>query len=190
MLGQTPSQTIGPFFHDCLNASDHRVLARPDTEGQRIRVEGGIYDGDGASVTDALVEIWQANSRGRYRHPADDRDAPLDASFIGFGRAATDEEGRYWFETVKPGSVPWRDGQRRQAPHINVQVFARGLLHWVATRLYFPEEAANDSDPVLETVPAPRRGTLVAELVGEEDPVVYRFDITLQGEGETVFLDL
>ncbi len=193
MSSLTPSQTVGPFFLDCLLRPDARrnVLVQPETSGERLRIVGRVLDGDGAPVPDALVELWQANASGRYRHPADTRAAaPLDASFIGFGRAGTDDDGWYWFETIKPGAAPF-DGQRMQAPHICLMVFARGLLNHLATRLYFADEPTNDSDPVLQLVPPARRDTLLArrEAAAESLPV-YRFDLRLQGPGETVFFNL
>ncbi|MGH2819969.1 MAG: protocatechuate 3,4-dioxygenase subunit alpha [Actinomycetota bacterium] len=181
-----PAQTVGPFFHDCMLRDPWNVIAEASTEGERIRIEGHVYDGDGAPVPDAVIELWQANVHGRYHHPADERDLPLDPSFTGFGRAGTDESGRYWFETIKPGPVPWEAG-RSQAPHINVQVFARGLLDHLTTRLYFEDEPANDADPVLDSVPEHRRSTLLAKRVRDGDPATYQFDIVLQGENETVF---
>jgi protocatechuate 3,4-dioxygenase, alpha subunit len=195
--GITPSQTVGPFFLDCLLRSDARrnVLVRSETVGERIRIEGQILDGDGAPVPDALVEIWQANSHGRYRHSVDTRGMPgdrgdvLDPSFIGFGRSGTDETGRYWFETIRPGAVPFDDAEL-QAPHICVMVFARGLLNHLATRLYFEDEPANASDPILRRVPAERRATLVARPETVDRRTVYRWDIVLQGAGETAFFAL
>lgn len=184
----TPSQTAGPFFHDCLLRDDApgNVLVRPETAGERIRIEGHVYDGDGAPVADALVEVWQANSHGRYRHPLDQRPAPLDPAFTGFGRSRTDATGRYWFETVRPGPVPF-DGGRPQAPHILVTVFARGLLNHLVTRLYFADEPANAGDPVLQRVPEDQRATLLAQRAVVAGAAVYRFDIILQGAGETAF---
>ena len=189
--GLTPSQTVGPFFHNCLLREDApgNVLVRPETAGKRIRIEGHVYDGQGAPVADALVEIWQANSHGRYRHPVDQRAAPLDPAFVGFGRCGTDETGRYWFETIKPGAVPF-DRDRPQAPHLCVTVFARGLLNHLVTRLYFEDEPANAADPVLQRVPEDRRATLLAKRATVDGTVVYRFDIILQGEGETAFFNL
>lgn len=188
----TASQTVGPFFSPGLLRDDTRrnVLAGPETAGERIRIEGRVLDGDGLPVPDAMIEIWQANAHGRYNHPADRGPAPLDASFAGFGRSGTDEDGGYWFETVKPGPVPF-DGERVQAPHICVTVFARGLLNHAVTRLYFEDEPANSADPILQLVPEERRATLLArpELVGG-GMVVYRFDIVLQGAGETAFFNL
>jgi protocatechuate 3,4-dioxygenase alpha subunit len=184
----TPSQTIGPFFHGMI-AGAANVLVAEATEGERIRIEGRVYDGDHAPVPDALVEIWQANARGRYRHPVDRRPIPLDPAFVGFGRAATDETGLYWFETIKPGPVPFT-AERRQAPHLNVAVSARGLLDHLFTRIYLESEPANAEDPVLQRVPAPRRDTLIARRAAGAGRAVYRFDIVLQGEQETVFFDL
>ena len=190
-LGLTSSQTVGPFFEGGLLRDDARrnVLVGPATAGQRIRIEGRVLDGDGASVDDALVEIWQANAHGRYNHPLDRRDVPLDPAFTGFGRSGTDGAGRFWFETVKPGRVPF-DAHSLQAPHLTVTVFARGMLNHVVTRLYFEDEAANDADPVLRRVPEARRSTLVARREAADGAVVYRLEIVLQGAGETAFLNL
>lgn len=187
----TPTQTVGPFFLNCLLREDacRNVLVQPETAGERIRIEGRVCDGEGIPVTDAMIEIWQANSYGRYRHPADRRAAPLDPAFTGFGRSGTDELGRYWFETVKPGCVPF-DDERMQAPHICVTVFARGLLNHLPTRLYFADEPANGEDPVLQRVPAERRATLLARRESIGETVIYRFDIVLQGAAETVFFNL
>ena len=166
------------------------MLVQPETAGERIRIEGRVLDGDGVGVPDALVEIWQANSHGRYRHPTDTRRAPaLDPSFTGFGRSGTDEAGGYWFETIRPGAVPFDDA-RMQAPHIGVMVFARGLLNHLVTRLYFADEPANETDPVLRRVPAERRGTLMARPETSDGRTLYRWDIILQGAGETAFLNL
>jgi protocatechuate 3,4-dioxygenase alpha subunit len=189
-LTLTSSQTVGPFFHDCLLRDDARrnVLAGPDTAGVRIRIVGTLCDGDGAPVPDAMIEIWQANAHGRYNHPADARDLPLDPSFTGFGRASTDAQGTYWFETIVPGQVPF-DARRTQAPHICLAVFGRGLLNHLYTRLYFADDPATADDPLLALVPAERRATLLAVREQNLDMPVYRFDIVLQGPGETVFLN-
>ncbi len=190
VLPLTGSQTVGPFFSPALLREDARrhVLTGPETAGERIRIEGRVLDGDGLPVPDAMVEIWQANAHGRYNHPSDQGSAPLDVTFIGYGRSGTDEHGNYWFETIKPGAVPF-DGERMQAPHISVTVFSRGLLNHAVTRLYFADEPANASDPVLQYVPEDRRATLLAK----RDPggaALYRFDIVLQGAGETAFFNL
>jgi protocatechuate 3,4-dioxygenase alpha subunit len=170
------------------DAQRHSLLA-PETQGLRIRLEGYVYDGDGQGVPDAMIEIWQANHHGRYRHPADQRALPLDPTFSGFGRCGSDASGFYWFETIKPGRVPF-DDRRMQAPHICVAVFARGLLNHLMTRAYFADEPANPEDPVLGYVPAERRGTLLAQRQNADDAMVYRFDIVLQGVGETVFFNI
>lgn len=187
----TSSQTVGPFFAPALLREDARrnVLTRPETIGERIRIEGRVLDGDGVPVPDAMVEIWQANAHGRYNHSTDPGPAPLDPYFLGFGRSGTAEDGSYWFETVKPGSVPFDRG-RLQAPHICVTVFSRGLLNHVVTRLYFEDEPANTSDPVLQCVPEERRATLLARREPAGAVVVYRFDIVLQGANETAFFNL
>ncbi|HEU5226404.1 MAG TPA: protocatechuate 3,4-dioxygenase subunit alpha [Ktedonobacteraceae bacterium] len=190
-LTLTGSQTVGPFFSPCLLRPDacRNVLVEPETDGERIRIEGCVYDGDGAPIDDAMVEIWQANAHGRYNHPADQGTASLDPSFIGFGRSGTEENGCYWFETIKPGRVPFKDEQL-QAPHICVTVFSRGLLNHLVTRLYFADEPSNTEDPVLQCVPEQRRATLLARRESEAEPAVYRFDIILQGENETAFFNL
>jgi protocatechuate 3,4-dioxygenase alpha subunit len=180
----TPSQTIGPFLHIELPYEAEEKLVEPNHPGA-IRLIGTLTDGEGDAVDDALIEIWQANADGRYAHPEDAREEiPLEEGFTGFGRCATDAEGRFEFLTVKPGRVPGPDGVL-QAPHIDVSVFARGLLNRLVTRIYFPDEAeANAEDPVLSLVEDDaRRQTLVAR----EDGGALRFDIRLQGEGETAF---
>jgi protocatechuate 3,4-dioxygenase alpha subunit len=187
----TSSQTVGPFFAPALLREDARrnVLTRPETAGEHIRIEGRVLDGDGVPVPDAMVEIWQANAYGRYNHAADQGPAPLDPAFLGFGRSGTAEDGSYWFETVKPGPVLF-EGERLQAPHICVTMFSRGLLNHLATRLYFEDEPTNAEDPVLQHVPGNRRATLVARRESGDAGVVYRFDIVLQGAGETAFFNL
>jgi protocatechuate 3,4-dioxygenase, alpha subunit len=187
--GLTTSQTIGPFFSHALLRDDLNVLVGPETAGERLRIEGRILDGDRVPVPDAMVEIWQADSHGRYNHPLDRRAVPLDPSFTGFGRSGTDEAGRFWFETVKPGPVPF-DANSVQAPHLNVAVFARGMLNHATTRFYFEDEPANADDPFLARVPTHRRSTLLAKRELVDGTVTYRLDIVLQGEGETVFFNL
>lgn len=192
-LPLTASQTVGPFFSPALLRKDARrhVLTGPETVGERIRIEGRVLDGDGLPVPDALVEIWQANAHGRYNHPADQGSAPLDPSFLGFGRSGTEEDGSYWFETIKPGAAPFdEEGQQRQAPHIAVTVFARGLLNHLVTRLYFADEPTNAQDPILQRVPDSRRETLLARRESRGPLVVYHFDIVLQGAGETAFFNV
>lgn len=187
----TPSQTVGPFFAYALTPSGRYALAdlvtndltTDDAAGTRIRIEGRVLDGDGAPVTDAMIEMWQADRDGRYAGS----DAVLsNASFRGFGRSATDHEGRFAFVTVKPGRVPGPAGNP-QAPHINLGVFARGVLRRMFTRLYFEDEGdANRDDPILALVPETARHTLVARCGSE---TLYSFDIRLQGSDETVFFE-
>ena len=187
----TSSQTVGPFFAPALLRKDalRNVLVQPETMGSRLRIEGYVLDGDRLPVPDAMVEIWQANAHGRYNHPADQGPALLDPSFLGFGRSGTENNGAYWFETIKPGPIPF-DQERWQAPHICVTVFSRGLLNHLVTRLYFADEPANVTDPVLLCVPEHRRTLLLAQPRQEGTSVVYRFDIILQGEGETPFFNV
>ncbi|GAB2672221.1 protocatechuate 3,4-dioxygenase subunit alpha [Saccharopolyspora gloriosae] len=181
----TPSQTVGPFYAlpDGLLWPDGPEVVPAGAPGAVV-VRGTVLDGNGDPVPDAVIEIWHADERGRFSHPADPRGEP--ASFQGFGRCGTDPEGGFWFRTVKPGPLPTPDG-RTEAPHLNVTVLARGMLNRLITRAYFPDEAAaNEADPVLSEVSPQRRGTLVA--VAEPDGV--RFDIRLQGDAETVFFEL
>jgi protocatechuate 3,4-dioxygenase, alpha subunit len=194
----TPSQTVGPFFSLGLDRPEWNDLTAGNPGqaplGERIVIEGRVTDGDGAPVPDAVVEIWQANAAGRYAHPEDRQsDKPLDPNFRGFGRCATDAEGHFHFTTVKPGPVPGR-GNSLQAPHINVLLFSRGLLIHLHTRIYFEGEAANAADPLLSSIEdAKVRGTLMARRERSDQggsPARYRFDIIMQGENETAFLEL
>lgn len=189
-LGQTPSQTVGPYFSMRLADDGQNVLPVPDG-AEQVVITGKVIDGDGNHVEDALLETWQANSAGRYRHPDDRRDLKLDPGFTGFARAMTDfHTGEYRLETVKPGIVPDPEGEP-QAPHISMIIQARGMLNPLFTRLYFSDEpAGNEHDYVLNTVPADRRDTLMARLEPDSTPKHYRFDIRLQGDGETVFFDV
>ena len=197
MPKQTASQTIGPYFaygltpeaYGCASIAGSMMVSE-QTAGSRLRIEGRLFDASGQTVDDGLIEVWQANAAGRYSHADGRQDVPLDPAFTGFGRCATDADGRFWFDTVKPGPVPGR-GNTLQAPHINVIVMARGMLAHAFTRFYFSDEAdANANDPVLGSVDAARRSTLIAVRGdGPGAPVVYRLDIHLQGDGETVFFD-
>jgi len=183
-LGLTPSQTAGPYLKIGLVDGPIGNRLVDESDPRAIRIVGVLCDGAGDPVVDALVEIWQANAAGRYAHPADDRDdVPLEDGFRGFGRSDTVRGGSFEIVTLKPGRVPWVDG-RLQAPHLLVGVFARGLLRRVATRMYFPDEdAANAEDPVLLGLEPRERATLVARA---EDGAL-RFDIVLQGPGQTTF---
>ncbi len=186
----TPSQTVGPFFHRALLREGWNDLTARGAKGERVVIEGRVLDGDGAPVSDAMLEIWQANAAGRYDHPEDQQEKLRDPGFHGFGRTPTDAEGRFRFVTIKPGPLPGRGGAV-QAPHINVTIFARGLLRQLVTRIYFPDEALNAGDPLLNAVPAARRATLIArEGAGGGAARTLNFDVVLQGAGETVFLDV
>jgi protocatechuate 3,4-dioxygenase alpha subunit len=210
-LGQTPWQTLGPFFHyalpwkggaDLIGGADigaradlvpdgHFLLRGPADRGPlagaAIEIAGFVHDGDGAPVPDALIEIWQANAAGRYASPADDRaDLPLEADFTGFGRAATGADGSYRFRTVLPGRVPG-PGNALQAPHAALSVMGRGILKRLVTRIYFEGAEGNDDDPVLALVPPARRHTLIAR---RDCAGGYRLDIHLQGADESVFFDV
>jgi protocatechuate 3,4-dioxygenase, alpha subunit len=194
--GITPSQTVGPYFKYGLtpngayawNDAFTNNLLTPDVSGERIRVEGKVFDGDGALVPDCMLEIWQADAQGRFSDPQDKRALP-NTSFKGFGRCGTDASGAYFFDTIKPGAVPDPDG-KPQAPHLLLAVFARGMLLHLYTRLYFDGEAANANDPVLALVPADRRATLIATRKPGAGSTVYTLDIHLQGDNETVFFDV
>ncbi|WP_211262638.1 protocatechuate 3,4-dioxygenase subunit alpha [Nitriliruptor alkaliphilus] len=186
---QTPSQTVGPFFHYALMKDGVDDLDPAGEAGEPIVVTGAVFDGAGDLVDDAMVEIWQSDGGGRYRHPADGRSGDVPSSFIGFGRVASTDGGTYRVRTAMPGTIPGRDGAV-QAPHLNVHVFARGVLDKLATRIYFEGVEANAHDPVLGSVPPERRATLLARLDGQEAGTRrYRFDIVLQGTAETVFFD-
>lgn len=194
MTGLTPSQTVGPFFAYGLtptgkyawNDAFTNDLVTPDASGDRIRIEGVVYDGDGAIVPDAMLEIWQADAAGRFSDPQDKRALP-NATFKGFGRCGTSVDGAYHFDTIKPGAVPGADG-KPQAPHVLMAVFGRGMVMQVYTRIYFDDEAATGGDGVLALVPEDRRSTLIARRV--DGGHVYRFDVHLQGDNETVFFDV
>lgn len=177
-VGATASQTAGPYWHmiDFPEWADLTRAGGPnaDVAGERIVLAGRITDGAGAALVDGLVEVWQAGPDGRF-----------EAGFHGFGRCATDDDGGYRFTTLKPGAVPGL-GNATQAPHIVLTLFARGLMKQVVTRAYFAGEPLNETDPVLNLVEPGRRATLIAQPVGGE----WRLDIRLQGEGETVFLDV
>ena len=191
--GITPSSTVGPYFaygltprtdYPFRDAFDGPV-ATLDAEGERIRITGRVFDGDGAVIPDAMLEIWQADGAGRYAHPRD-TGTRANTSFKGFGRCGTTKSGTFVFDTIKPGVVAGPAG-KMQAPHIVMAVFARGMLRHLYTRIYFDNETANAADPILALVPADRRGTLIAKR-GTDG--AYTFDICIQGGAETVFFDL
>jgi len=213
MAGQTPWQTTGPFLHFGLPwkggadlTGDSDLGARPDliapdhdrailhaptnrdrTVGERIEIAGGVWDNTGAPIADSLIEIWQANAAGRYAHPEDTRgDLLLDPAFAGFGRSASDKQGGFRFRTIRPGRVPG-PGNTLQAPHIALGLMGPGFLKRLVTRIYFPDARENAEDPILNLVPEERRSTLIAV---KEPGNIYRFDIHLGGERETVFFDI
>jgi protocatechuate 3,4-dioxygenase, alpha subunit len=202
MLRQTPSQTAGPYVHiglapaeagfDIFDNSFGAVVAGPKTRGERIIIEGRVIDGTGTPVRDALIETWQANSDGRYAHPADRQVGALDEDFRGWGRACADfTTGLYRIETIKPGAVRGRNG-RMMAPHVSFWIVARGINIGLNTRMYFADEVdANAADPVLNLIEIEsRRQTLLAKRSQRDGAIVYTFDIVLQGDNETVFLDV
>ena len=194
--GITPSQTVGPYFAYGLssqgkydwNDAFSNNLVTADASGERIRVEGRVFDGDGAPMPDCMLEVWQADAQGRFADPQDKRALP-NSSFRGFGRIGTDAGGGYAFDTIKPGQVADPDG-KPQAPHIVLAVYARGMLLHLYTRIYFDGEASNAADPVLALVPADRRRTLIATRQPGSGNAVYRLDIHMQGDDETVFFDV
>ena len=187
-LQATTSQTVGPFFSIGLTRLKKVDLAGPGVSGERITIAGRVLDGDGKPVQDALIEIWQANSHGKYAHPEDDQKKPLEPGFHGYGRTLADESGSFRFSTIKPGPVPGPNG-KTQAPHIAVSVFTRGLLRRLVTRIYFPDEPANAGDLVLNLVEAGRRATLVAKKNVNETGIL-EWNVILQGLDETVFFDI
>ncbi|MBJ7437480.1 MAG: protocatechuate 3,4-dioxygenase subunit alpha [Sphingopyxis sp.] len=211
LFGQTPSQTVGPFFHyglpwkggaDLVGVSElgaradlfpaeHYILAQPAERaaprGDVVEVAGRILDAESSPVPDAMVEIWQANSDGRYASPDDRREVvPLDPNFIGFGRSSTNADGSWRFRTIRPGRVPG-PGNSLQAPHVALSIFGRGLLKRLPARLYFAGDPANAEDPIMALVPEERRSTLIAE---QQSDGSWWLDIRLGGAGETVFFDL
>jgi protocatechuate 3,4-dioxygenase alpha subunit len=187
-LQATTSQTVGPFFSIGLTRVNKNNLAGPGISGEQVTIAGRVVDGDGKPVPDAMLEIWQANSHGKYPHPEDAQAKPLEPGFLGYGRIPTDENGKFSFTTIKPGSVPGPDG-KAQAPHIAVSVFMRGLERRLVTRIYFPKEAANAGDFVLNLVEPARRGTLVAKKTAGQIGAL-EWNVILQGDEETVFFDI
>jgi protocatechuate 3,4-dioxygenase, alpha subunit len=186
MSGITPAQTVGPYFGILVRGRVECRQVTDATSGVRIIIQGRVLDGAGSVIPDALVETWQADSNGRYRHADDCRAAAADRHFNGYGWAHTREDGGYRFETIKPGRVPAPD-RGEQAPHLVVSIMARGILTRFITRIYFDEEPANADDPILALVPAHRRDTLIARRVADG---LYVFDIVMQGPGETVFFNV
>ena len=199
-LPETPSQTAGPYVHIGLipHQAGFDIFANNFSNvltgrGERIRIEGRVLDGLGAPCRDVLLEIWQANAAGRYNHPRDTQDKPLDPGFRGWGRTGTDfESGLWWFETIKPGAVVGRHGHKPMAPHVSLWFVSRGMNIGLSTRIYFEDEAAlNAEDPVLRMIePAVRRDTLIARREERDGLPTYVFDVRIQGDRETVFFDI
>jgi protocatechuate 3,4-dioxygenase alpha subunit len=196
-LRATTWQTVGPFFKIGLAWLYREDLAGADVHGERIEITGRVLDADGNTVPDAVLELWQANSHGKYAHPEDGQNKPMDSGFSGFGRIATDDQGRFRFTTIRPGQVPAPEISGKaatawaplQAPHINVSVCTRGLLRRLVTRIYFPDESANATDFALLKVDPARRSTLIAKRLANS-PSKFEWDLVLQGPHETVFFDI
>jgi protocatechuate 3,4-dioxygenase alpha subunit len=185
----TSSQTIGPFFHIYFNATKVTgCLLSPGAMGEHIHLACRVLDAEGAPIPDAMIEIWQADAAGIYKHPDDPRHNSSDPALTGFGRLPTNKDGVSEFETVKPGRVPGPNGTL-QAPHMNITIFGRGLLKALSTRVYFADDPANDEDTVLALVPQDRRPTLLARR-DSQLPGLWRIDLRLSGDGETVFFDV
>ncbi len=188
-LDHTPSQTVGPYFWIGLTWKHPASrIAGPQAKGERVWLTCRVLDGDGAPINDSMLEIWQADAAGKYNHPDDPQAKGADPECRGFARMGTDEDGRCAFETIKPGRVPGPGGVL-QAPHLNLGVYARGMLKQLFTRIYFAGDPANQEDPVLASVPEERRAALMAQ-PDPAQPGHWSFEVRLQGEQETVFFDV
>jgi protocatechuate 3,4-dioxygenase alpha subunit len=181
-------QTVGPFFSIGLGRLEAADLAPEGVPGQRIKITGCIFDGAGIPIPDALLEIWQADSQGKYVNSANSQPTTEKPVFTGYGRISTNESGCYEFITIQPGQVPAPDGAHKQAPHILVGLLMRGLLKRLTTRIYFPNHPANETDPILKLIPAERRNTLFLQPLSTQANE-FRWDIHMQGPQETVFLE-
>jgi protocatechuate 3,4-dioxygenase, alpha subunit len=186
-LKATTSQTVGPFFSIGFDWLRRDSLAGVGVSGERVTIQGKIFDGDGTPVPDAILEVWQANAHGKYDHPEDEQEKSVNSGF-GFGRVFVGTDGLFRFETIKPGAVPGPNGTE-QAPHLVVSIFCRGLLRRLVTRIYFPEEPHNADDFILGLVEPARRSTLIAKKIAG-NPGTHEWNVILQGSGETVFFDL
>ena len=187
-LQATTSQTVGPYFKIGLHWLNRDNLVGEGVSGERVTIQGRVFDGDGVPVPDAILEVWQANAHGKYDHPEDTQDKPLEPGFKGYGRVPVSAEGRFRFATIKPGPVPGPDGNE-QAPHLVVSVFMRGLERRLVTRIYFPDDARNAADFILNLVEPARRSTLIAKMIAG-GPGTLEWNVVLQGPDETVFFDL
>lgn len=187
-LQATTSQTVGPYFRIGLQWLHCDYLVPEGVSGDRIVIQGRIFDGDGVPVPDAVLEIWQANSHGKYAHPEDKQDKPVDPGFRGYGRVLVNQDGAFRFTTIKPGPVPGPEG-KEQAPHLVISIFMRGLLKRLVTRVYFPGDGRNATDPILNVVEPDRRATLIA-IHSADSPGLLEWNVVLQGVNETVFFDI
>ncbi len=185
-LFTTPSQTVGPYLRIGFLSLVVDAIAPVGLPGERVAVHGRMSDGDGKPINDGVLEIWQADATGKYAHPEHGQKTVSAHAFRGFGRILSNDQGIFQFTTIKPGPVPGPDGIR-QAPHLAVTIFMRGMLRHLFTRMYFPDDPLNESDPVLQRVPAERRGTLVASAGAEKSAL--QWNIVAQGPAETVFFD-
>ena len=181
----TPSQTVGPYLKIGFLPLVIDAIAPAGVPGERVTVRGRMSDGDGKPINDGVLEIWQADAKGKYAHPEDGQKTIMASGFRGFGRILTDSSGAFQFTTIKPGAVAGSDG-KQQAPHLVVTVFMRGMLRHLITRMYFPGEALNETDAVLQRVPVDRRATLVAAASGKS---ILEWNVVSQGPTETVFFD-
>ncbi len=187
-LQATTSQTVGPFFKIGFEWQYRDNLVGEGVSGERVTIQGRVFDGDGVPVPDAILEIWQANAHGKYDHPEDTQNKPLEPGFKGYGRVPVTPDGMFRVATIKPGPVPGPNG-REQAPHLVISVFMRGVLRRMVTRMYFPDEPGNASDPILNLVEPARRSTLIAKKTAGA-PGTLEWNVVLQGAEETVFFDL
>jgi protocatechuate 3,4-dioxygenase, alpha subunit len=187
-LVTTTSQTVGPFFKIGFEWLNRDNLVGDGVSGERVTVQGRIFDGDGVPVPDAIVEIWQANAHGKYDHPEDTQSKPLEPGFKGYGRVPVSADGVFHFVTIKPGPVPGPKGNE-QAPHLAISIFMRGLLKRLVTRMYFPDDARNVDDPILNLVEPARRSTLIAKKTAGGAGTL-QWNVVLQGPDETVFFDV
>ena len=187
-LQATTSQTVGPFFRIGFQWLTRDNLVDEGVSGERVAIQGRVVDGDGSPVPDAILEIWQANAHGKYAHPDDTQDKPLEPAFDGFGRVPVNREGMFRFATIKPGPVPGPNG-KEQAPHLLVSVFMRGLQRRLVARIYFPDEPRNADDFILNLVEPARRSTLIAKKTAG-GLALLEWNVVLQGPEETVFFDL
>ena len=187
-LQATTSQTVGPYFKIGLKQLNSDNLVGDGVSGERVTIQGRVIDGDGLPVPDAVLELWQANAHGKYAHPEDTQNKPLEPGFKGYGRVPTSPEGTFRFTTIKPGPVPGPNG-KEQAPHLVLSVFMRGLMRRLVTRIYFPDDPRNANDLILNMVEPARRSTLVAKQAAG-GPGALEWNVVLQGSDETVFFDL